>query len=106
MNNKLIERKIEEAIVNLDKNVGSVDSHMIMAIGPGGTVLAQIARTELRNLATAIRDATVEACVGAVESALPDERQVYQYGHRYEFAFKDFRAATLKAIEALREPLN
>ena len=59
---------------------------------------------------TAIRDATLEAAVGCV----PPEQETNIFAHllggdaetQMDRGFQACRTATLKAIEALREPLN
>ena len=44
------EQLIDEAVKKLGERTSSVDSHMLHAIGPGGTVIEQIARPIMEEL--------------------------------------------------------
>ena len=51
---------IDEAVKKLGEQVSSVDSHMLLAVGPGGTVIEQIARPIMEELVEKVLGAKVD----------------------------------------------
>ena len=53
------EQLIDEAVKKLGEQVSSVDSYMLLAIGPGGTIIEKIARP-IEQIARPIMEELVE----------------------------------------------
>lgn len=111
----------EKWIADVSKDISSVDSHMINAIGPGGTVAAQIIRNALPTLLQqqekeikeegcylnsyeleAIRDLyrkeLFEEVIGIAESMAKTRQDVSEQGYYwYNYALSDL-IAKLKEI--------